>query len=353
MKSVLKRYVKEFLNEGKHDQNIYKCVIVLGPAGVGKSTAIRKIIGGTGLKYLNSDQFLEIDIEKDITGSGDDELKQDANRKAKWMNNPANKEKLDALRDKAGALNDKRMQGFIDRRLGIVIEGTASSEKSYEWFHKELITPLNEKGYDILVVGIYAPIHVCIQRNKKRGASGGRQLSISAMQSVFYGFIDEYYEIITKASDDLYKAVTILNTEFDEVSKKKISNYVHMINHPNTVERSRKKVLKKLNDFLTEHVPEYVTRIAAQDPDITGDQLTEMLVEFLKNKKEIRSCMASLRIYQDMIDHNEKEQSMLRDSVEINELDKIMRPFLSKNKKQNVEKFDTQFSQAAGQSIWK
>lgn len=342
MKRALKRYIKEFLSEGKYDQNIYKCVIVLGPAGVGKSTAIRKIIGGTGLKYINSDQFLEIDIEKDIAGSDDDELKQDDNRKAKWMNNPENEEKLRALRRKAGTLNDKRMQGFIDRRMGIVIEGTASSEKSYEWFHNELIKPLNQIGYDILVVGIYAPIHVCIKRNKGRGASGGRELSISQMQSVFYGFIDEYYEIITKASSDLYEAVTILNTEFDEVSKKKISNYVHMINHPNTVERSKKKVLKRLNDFLTENVPNYVTRIAAEDPDITGDQLTEMLVEFLKSKKEIRNCMASLRIYQDMIDHNDKEQSMLRNSVEINSLDKIMRPFLSKNQKQNLEKFDSE-----------
>jgi adenylate kinase family enzyme len=76
MKSTLKNYIKEFLNEGKHDQNIYKCVIVLGPAGVGKSTAIRKIVGGTGLKYLNADQFLELDIEKVISGSENEELKK-------------------------------------------------------------------------------------------------------------------------------------------------------------------------------------------------------------------------------------------------------------------------------------
>tara|TARA_B000000557_G_scaffold135005_1_gene109558 strand:- start:228 stop:1283 length:1056 start_codon:yes stop_codon:yes gene_type:complete len=336
---LLEKYIKEFLNEGRNDQNIFKSVIVLGPAGVGKSTAIRKIIGGTGLKYLNSDQFLEIDIQKDIDSMKDKESWD----KARWMNSPEKADQLATLRKKAGKLNDKRMAGFIKNRLGIVIEGTASSEKSYEWFHNELITPLKNIGYDILVVGIYAPIHVCMQRNRNRGASGGRQIATSTMQSIFYGFIDEYYEIITKASGDLYEAVTILNTEFDDVSKKKISNYVHMINHPNTVAKSKKKVLKRLNDFITNNVPDYITKVAAQDPDITGDQLTEMLVEFLKSKKEIRNCMASLRIYQDMIDHNDKEQSLLRDSVEINSLDKIMRPFLEKNKKENIQKFDAQY----------
>jgi predicted ABC-type ATPase len=260
------------------------------------------------------------------------------------MNDPENTEQLASLYKKSGKLNDKKLDMFIKNRLGVVIEGTASSEKSYEWYHNKLISPLKEIGYDILVVGIYAPIHVCIKRNRNRGATGGRQIDASTMQSIFYGFIDEYYEIITKASKDLYDAVTILNTEFDDISKKKISNYVHMINHPNTVNKSKKKVLKRLNDFIASNVPGYITKVAAEDPDITGSQLTEMLVEFLKSSKEVRNCMTSLRVYQDMIDHNDKEQTLLKDSVEINSLDKIMRPFLEKNKKENIQKFDEQHS---------
>ena len=45
------------------------------------------------------------------------------------------------------------------------------------------------------------------------------------MQEIFYGFIDEYYEIITKATKELYQAITVLNTDFDDVTGYKIWLY--------------------------------------------------------------------------------------------------------------------------------
>lgn len=342
MKSALKKYIKEFLNEGKHDQNTYKCVIVLGPAGVGKSTAIRKIVSGTGLKYLNSDKFLEMDIDKEleIINQGEDWKSEEGKARVKsgeltdrdkWMNNPDNAEMMNKLYRKAAKLNDKRLESLVSRRIGIVLEGTAGSEKSYEWYHNNFIKPLHTIGYDILVVGIYAPVHICLQRNTKRGKEGGRAIPNDMMQSIFYGFIDEYYEIITKASDKLYKAITILNTEFDDVSRKKIMNYVHMINHPNSVKKSKYATLRQLNNF--------ILNLVESDPDIVPDDLSDLISQFL-TKKEGKKILAKLRVLQDMTHHNDKEQHLLNNAVEINQLDAVVRTFLSANQKSNVERYD-------------
>lgn len=342
MKRELESYIKTFLNEGKHDQNIYKCVLVLGPAGVGKSTAVRKIIGGTGLKYVNSDQFLEMDIDKllAIINKGED-WKDEKNKervksgelwdRARYMNAPEKADELKALRDKVGHLNDTRLESLISRRIGIVLEGTASSEKSYEWYHDYFIKPLHDIGYDILVVGIYAPIHICLQRNTNRGKEGGRAIEKSTMQEIFYGFIDEYYEIITKATKELYQAITVLNTDFDDVTVKKVMNYVHMVNHPKTTKKSKYQCLKQLN--------EYILKLVASNSDIVPADLSKDIGDYLSGKEGMK-IISKLRVYQDMTDHNPKEQFLLKNHVKINELDNAVRVFLRKNQKSNVEKYD-------------
>lgn len=348
MKSDLKRYVKEFLNEGKYDQNIYKCVIVLGPAGVGKSTAIKKIVGGTGLKYCNADQILELDIDKELDVINKGESWKDKKNKervksgelwdrAKYMDSEDHAETLSKHYRKASKLNDTRLTQYVNNRLGIVLEGTASAEKSYEWYHNNLIKPLHEVGYDILVVGIYAPINVCLQRNTKRGKEGGRSINTTTMESIFYGFIDEYHEIITKATGELYDAITVLNTDFDEVSKKKIMSYVHMTNHPNSIEKSKISTLKKLNVYLNK----FIRGLVSSSSDIHPDDLVEQISNFLKSSKEWRTLINRLRILQDKIDHNPKEQFLLKNAIEINQIDKVMRAFLSHSQKQKQDKFDS------------
>ena len=129
----------------------------------------------------------------------------------------------------------------------------------------------------------------------------------------------------------MYKAVTILNTEFDDVSRKKIMNYVHMINHPNSVKKSKYATLRQLNNF--------ILRLVESDPDIVPDDLSGLISQFLA-KKEGKKILAKLRVLQDMTHHNNKEQHLLSNAVEINQLDAVVRTFLSANQKSNVERYD-------------
>ena len=130
-------------------------------------------------------------------------------------------------------------------------------------------------------------------------------------------------------------AITVLNTDFDEVSKKKIMSYVHMTNHPNTIEKSKISTLKKVNVYLNK----FIRGLVSSNSDVNPDDLVEQISNFLKSSKEWRTLINRLRILQDKIDHNPKEQFLLKNAIEINQIDKVMRAFLSHNKKQ--DKFDS------------
>ena len=50
---------KEELNEGINDPNIFKAVFMAGGPGSGKSYMARQLLGGSGLKVVNTDDALE------------------------------------------------------------------------------------------------------------------------------------------------------------------------------------------------------------------------------------------------------------------------------------------------------
>lgn len=261
---LLETYIKAILKEDRFDPHTKKCVLVLGPAGVGKSSTIENITAGNSLKYLNSDQFLEIFIDRELAKINKDKPESQHLNRAAYMDNFD--DKVQEFRKKASELNDKRLTKFtgtmfvdddkelkekdpelynalesyrsIDNNLGIVIEGTASSPGSAEWFHNSFVKPLKARGYQVFIVGVYAPLYVCMKRNKFRGQSGGRELTSSHMSSVFYGFINEYSKLIKNAKSDIWGSLTVLNInddDFDSESKEQLISYVNMINHPNTI----------------------------------------------------------------------------------------------------------------------
>ena len=50
----------ESLEEGVNDPHIFKAVAMIGPMGAGKSTIAKQLVGGSGLRSLNLDNFNEL-----------------------------------------------------------------------------------------------------------------------------------------------------------------------------------------------------------------------------------------------------------------------------------------------------
>lgn len=134
---IIRNIIRDILNEGKHDPNIYKAVIVLGPAGSGKSTIIKQIqANGPGLKYLNSDNELELELSKklNVPYQQDKRVTDDQkNAFTKYINNPDNADEFQQSYLKAQSKNDNRLEKhYLPGNLGFIIEGTGSSSSSVD-----------------------------------------------------------------------------------------------------------------------------------------------------------------------------------------------------------------------------
>ena len=54
----------ESLEEGVNDPHIFKAIAMIGPMGAGKSTIAKQLVGGSGLRSLNLDNFNELLIKQ-------------------------------------------------------------------------------------------------------------------------------------------------------------------------------------------------------------------------------------------------------------------------------------------------
>ena len=153
------------LQEGVYDPNIFKAIFLAGGPGSGKSYVTKKITGGLGLKTINSDPH----FEKLIKGAGlslnmpDDEL-----------------DSREPLRIRAGNLRDKQKANYLEGRLGIIIDSTASDAN-------KLITQSNglqELGYDTYMIFVNTSIDVALQRNAERSRSVPEPIVVNAWKAV-------------------------------------------------------------------------------------------------------------------------------------------------------------------------
>ncbi len=143
------------VDEGVNDPSIFKAVFLAGGPGSGKSYVTRNTTGGHGFKMVNSDDAFELFMKKagmslDMMGMSADDVK-----------------KKDAIRDKAKAITKKQMKGFIDGRLGIVIDGTG---KDYGKIQKQM-KELEGIGYTCYMIFVNTSLETAQYRNKKRARS--------------------------------------------------------------------------------------------------------------------------------------------------------------------------------------
>ena len=140
---------KEELHEGINDPHIFKAVFMAGGPGSGKSHMARELLGGSGLKAVNTDQALEYLMAKhDLDPKMPDE----------------EQEERDVQRDRAKELTSKRSANYIDGRLGLIIDGTA---KDYEKIAKAK-KDLEDLGYETRMVFVNTDLETAQERNMKR-----------------------------------------------------------------------------------------------------------------------------------------------------------------------------------------
>ena len=140
------------LQEGLYDPNIFKAIFLAGGPGSGKSLVAGKSTVGTGLKMVNSDPVFERLLVK-------------AGLSKKMP--PEEHERKEVVRGKAKAITARQQEGFVEGRLGMVIDGTGKDADKI-LYQKNM---LDELGYDTYMIYVNTSIDVALQRNADRSRS--------------------------------------------------------------------------------------------------------------------------------------------------------------------------------------
>ena len=161
--------LKDILNEGVYDQGIFKAVFTAGGPGSGKSYAASELFGmpekmpfvsSQGLKGVNSDQAFETYLKKSQMPLDLEKLTQTQHKQAM------------ELRGKAKSVTAKRMKGFINSKLGMLIDGTGKNYGKIAQMQKAL----SAEGYDCYMIFVNTDLKVALERNEARERTLPREL---------------------------------------------------------------------------------------------------------------------------------------------------------------------------------
>ena len=155
------------LTEGIHDPNILKAVFMAGGGGSGKGFVSSQMLGGLGLRVVNSDDVLET-------------MAKNPNFRAKFKDlaklRPGEEYVLDyrvdmmspdvqqLIRPKAKALAKGKLGLYLQGRLGLIIDSTGRQENKVVKTKKML----EEAGYDTYMVFVDVPLDTALDRNMQR-----------------------------------------------------------------------------------------------------------------------------------------------------------------------------------------
>ena len=167
------------IQEGINDPSIFKAVFLAGGPGSGKSFIVGKTaLTSFGMKLVNSDNAFEKGLK-------------DAGLSMKDLFNP----KAQDVRAKASTITKKRMGGFIEGRLGLIIDGTGKDAVKI----KKQQASLEKIGYDTAMIFVNTDLETALKRNKMRARSlpddqvskmwKGVQNNLGAFQRMFRGNI--------------------------------------------------------------------------------------------------------------------------------------------------------------------
>ena len=203
------KYFNE-LQEGVYDPNIFKAFFIDGGPGSGKSFVVRRTTGGLGLRVVNSDDAFEHQLKK-------------ANLSLKM---PASEtEPRDIVRARAKQTTASRKAGYLEGRLGIIIDGTG---RDYDKIAKEA-TQLQQLGYDTYMIFVNTSLDVALERNAMRPRSIPEKIVTKSWRDVqqnlgkFSQFFRQGLVIVDNndAGDDVFNLVS---KQIRGLVKKKVNN---------------------------------------------------------------------------------------------------------------------------------
>lgn len=147
---LVNEIITKTISEGPNDPHIFKAVFMAGGPGSGKSYVAGKMLGGTGLKTINSDEIYEYLMHKKNMDMGDPAT----------IASPQGQE----VRDKAKDLTQKRRGHYLDGRLGVIIDGTG---KNVDKVAKDS-EALKSLGYDTMMIMVNTSLEQATRLNKQR-----------------------------------------------------------------------------------------------------------------------------------------------------------------------------------------
>ena len=153
------------LQEGLQDPNIFKAFFLAGGPGSGKSYVVRKTTGGTGLRVVNSDDAFETMLKKaglSLKMPDEEQVPRDA------------------VRDRAKRVTAKRQEGYLDGRIGLIIDGTG---REYDKIAKQA-TELKQLGYDVHMIFVNTSLDVALERNAQRDRSVPEPIAVKSWKDV-------------------------------------------------------------------------------------------------------------------------------------------------------------------------
>ena len=146
--------VNEIINkveEGVYDPHIFKAVFMAGGPGSGKShIATSKLLKGNGLKVVNSDDIFEYKMKKAGLDHGDPEV----------IYSPQGQEIRNQAKQMTGTMED----GYLDGRLGLIIDGTGRDVTKIANAKEKLMN----MGYSCMMVFVNTSLDIAQERNLDR-----------------------------------------------------------------------------------------------------------------------------------------------------------------------------------------
>ena len=201
------------LQEGLNDPNIFKAFFLAGGPGSGKSFVVRATTGGTGLQIVNSDDA----FERYLKNAGLSQKMPETE-----------KEPREVERKRAKRVTKARQEGYLEGRLGLIIDGTG---KDYEKIAKQS-NELKQLGYDTHMIFVNTSLDVALERNAKRDRSVPEDIAVrswKAVQSNIGKFSQHFRQnfIVVDNNDADIKDPQVFNDVFKQIKgllKKKVKS---------------------------------------------------------------------------------------------------------------------------------
>ena len=206
---------KDLLKESVFDKSILKAVFMAGGPGSGKSFVVKELFGiptdhsvttSHDLKIVNSDTEFEYLLTKygfDTAGWETIDIDQWPDEVLMIATGADSKgNKLDpkdvSVRDKAKGLTKKRLKGYTEGRLGVIIDGTGHNYGKIAKQKKNM----EKLGYDTFMVAVNTSLDVAKKRNKDRVRALPEKVLVKSWSDVqnnlgaFQGLFKSNYRIV-------------------------------------------------------------------------------------------------------------------------------------------------------------